>query len=168
MPVTKEDVKALTQKLPQDEKFAKAAFTQQLYSAMSEGLGKLVGGVTSNIYGDQKNWDPEAVVGNLENYDMSVHQALSQVDKVLEDNLLGPVYREWLLEKSKNLVTMKNMALPWLKYIKDRASFMSAYLEQQEETIKQQKELAQKELPKLDEIYEKFGKIGTHKSEKKK
>lgn len=162
MPVERDAVKSLLQPSPQDEQFAAAALTQQLYNEVSGGLSGIERNITSNIYGRNDRFDPSGVVEGLERYLAAVNKALETADEVVKkDSLLGPGYRSMLKDKSAHYVTLKNMVLGWLSYMQDKATFAAEDAKVQKADAEKTEATTEEYLPKLEELVQRFHKIGS-------
>ena len=161
MAVTTQQIIALERPLPEEQRFSAAALTQQLYTGIKGTLDKSKNDTTSNIYGPMERWNPELVLNSLTNYSGTITDYSGRREEIeAHDPLLGPVLTNYVAGRSAHLTTLKNAALPWLNYIKDRAAFTMAHLQLQEEQIRQQREVAQASIPTLEGYLQRLNEIG--------
>lgn len=159
MPITKEEAEIVLGASPTEKVFVKAAGTLEAYQKANEVLGgyeQLIG----SIYGDPKGWSPKAVIESIKKYSETVKSLIEKSkDIVSADPLLGPKYSELLVEGSKKVTVFKNMALPWLQYIKDRNVYNEVQSGIVEEATRAQKEALAKQTPELAELLTKLDEI---------
>ena len=156
MTITPEDVKNLTKATPQEEGLVKAGITLQAYQNASQKLGGYVAAATSNIYGDSKAWNPVGVIDAIKKYSDIINDLIGKKEELIKgDQLLGSTFADYLAEKSKSAVTLKNMALPWLENIINSTTYGITEAEITEEFAKTKKEAAKEQLPKLEELVDK-------------
>jgi len=159
MPITQEEAKLALGASPKEKAFAQAAGTLKVYENVNQKLGALQG-VIGSIYGPQNEWNPTAVVGAIKNYSAVVRDLIGQTrDMIKIDPLLGPAFADYLADRSDLVTVYKNMARPWLNYIRDSTVYGKVQSGMLEEAARERKNAAAKQIPELAKLMSELNNI---------